>query len=309
MVPIPPAQDVPTAIQDYTVIQLRCPPVSSYSKPTTHFLYLRPNAPKVPTPTTPRELFLVNTPIDSTTQHIRSLFAEQLGGARVESVDFEDSNAPRKPNAPVAGKKRKRGGGGGSKTLQQSSEDVGRLPETWDRELHRSGSTAIVTFVDTSSSELAMKEARKVARAGKRLHWGQGLDGKVPELGVARYVAHHKLRYPPAQELQSSVDAFMTAFANKEAERAKLLARQRQEPDEDGFITVTRGGRVGPARLEEAQEKAEKQKEKHKGKEDFYRFQMREKKKEKAGDLMRGFEEDRRKVEEMKMRRNKFRPV
>lgn len=87
----------------------------------------------------------------------------------------------------------------------------------------------------------------------------------------------------------------------------KLLARQRA-PDEDGFITVVRGGRAGPARLEEAQEKAEKQKEKQRGKEDFYRFQMREKRKERAGELLRGFEEDRRKVEEMKKRRNKFRP-
>lgn len=65
---------------------------------------------------------------------------------------------------------------------------------------------------------------------------------------------------------------------------------------------------MGPARQEEAQEKAAKQKEKQVGKEDFYRFQIREKRKERAGDLMRGFEEDRRKVEEMRGRRNKFRP-
>jgi ribosomal RNA-processing protein 7 len=49
----------------------------------------------------------------------------------------------------------------------------------------------------------------------------------------------------------------MTAFADQEASRARALARQRAEPDEDGFVTVTRGGRMGPARQEEAQEKAE----------------------------------------------------
>lgn len=100
----------------------------------------------------------------------------------------------------------------------------------------------------------------------------------------------------------------MVHFASQEATRARLLTRQRAEPDEDGFITVTRGGRVGPSRQEEAQEKAEKQKQKSAGKEDFYRFQIREQRKERAGTLLRGFEEDRRKVEEMKKRRNKFRP-
>ncbi len=84
----------------------------------------------------------------------------------------------------------------------------------------------------------------------------------------------------------------MTAFAAKEASQARLATKQRQEADEDGFITVTRGGRTNPARQEAAQEQAEKQKEKQKGLEDFYRFQSREKRKEKAGELVRKFEED-----------------
>ena len=99
----------------------------------------------------------------------------------------------------------------------------------------------------------------------------------------------------------------MTAFASLEATRAEALARQRQEPDEDGFVTVTKGGRNAPVRQEEAQEKAEKQREKRKGLEDFYRFQTREKRKERAGELMKKFEEDKEKVRRMKERRGKFR--
>lgn len=125
---------------------------------------------------------------------------------------------------------------------------------------------------------------------------------------ITGYLTHHKLRYPAAAVLQANVDAYMVHFADQEAARAKLLARQRAVPDEDGFVTVVRGGRAGPARQEEAQEKAEKQKEKSVGKEDFYRFQMREKRKERAGELLKGFEEDRRKVDEMRKRRNKFKP-
>ena len=99
----------------------------------------------------------------------------------------------------------------------------------------------------------------------------------------------------------------MATFAAQEAARARLLARQRQEPDEEGFITVTRGGRAGPARQEEAQEKAEKQREKQKGLEDFYRFQTREKRKEKAGELLRRFQDDRHKLQGMRERRGGFR--
>lgn len=98
----------------------------------------------------------------------------------------------------------------------------------------------------------------------------------------------------------------MTAFGALEASRAQALARQRQEPDEDGFITVTKGGRNAPVRQEEAQERAEKEKEKRKGLDDFYRFQTREKRKERAGRLMKEFEEDKEKVRQMKERRGRF---
>ena len=99
----------------------------------------------------------------------------------------------------------------------------------------------------------------------------------------------------------------MNTFAAQEAARARLLARQRQEPDEDGFITVTRGGRSGPARQEEAQEKAEKQRDKQKGLANFYRFQTRERRKAKAWELVRKFQDDRHKLKEMRERRGRFR--
>jgi len=99
----------------------------------------------------------------------------------------------------------------------------------------------------------------------------------------------------------------MTAFGAKEASQFRLLAKQRQEPDADGFVTVTRGGRTNPARQEAAQEQADKQKEKQKALEDFYRFQSREKRKEKAVELVKKFEEDKERVRKMKERRGKFR--
>lgn len=96
----------------------------------------------------------------------------------------------------------------------------------------------------------------------------------------------------------------MSAFAEKEAENLRARAR-RGEPDEDGFITVVRGGRVAPARREEAADASEKKQGKAENK-DFYRFQMREVKKERHQQLLAKFEQDKKKVAERKGMR-KFR--
>ena len=120
------------------------------------------------------------------------------------------------------------------------------------------------------------------------------------------YLNHHNLRYPNKPQLLESINTYMSAYAAQEASQARLRARQRQEPDEEGFVMVTRGGRNNPARQEVVQEQAEKQKEKQKGLEDFYRFQSREKRKERAGELVRNFEKDKERVKRMKERRGIF---
>jgi ribosomal RNA-processing protein 7 len=301
-------------VNGFHVLPLTTPSSSAYPHKATHYLYVRANTPKVPTEDTSREVFLVNVPVDATELHVRSLFADQLGGLRIEKVAFEGARVGKGINAPVApttqGKKRKRISEDAEDDSNLDDEEVGLLPETWDRSLHHSGGTAIATFVDKTSADLAIKEVRKAVKAKREIQWGAGLAKKLPSLGSARYLNHHHLRFPDPNVLQSSVDAYMDAFTAKEEARMRMLAKQRSEPDEDGFITVTRGGRSGPAKEEETRAKEEELKKRQQNmvKSDFYRFQVREKKKEQAQDLVRGFEEDRRRLEEMKRRRGKLRP-
>lgn len=303
MVPKP---RIPVTVNDFLVLPLLLPPTPAYHAHTaTHYLYMRPNAPKVPSDSTPRELFLVNLPTDTTESHLRHLFASQLGGARVESVAFEGARVGKSISAPVApvqqGKKRKRGA--------EAFQEGGDLPETWSRNVLRSGSSAVVTFVDQDSAKLALKEVKRAIKSRAEITWGEGLRD-LPDLGSARYKSHHELRFPDRAVLQQSVDIFMANYSAQEEARAKLRAKLRSEPDEDGFITVTRGGRQGPGRAEEAKAKEEefKKREKSRIKEDFYRFQTREKRKEEQMGLVHQFEEDRRRVEEMRKRRGKMRP-
>lgn len=173
---------IPTSVNDYTVLPLTIPPTDSFPQATKHYLYLRPNAPKIATENTPRELFVVNLPIDATETHLRGLFATYGGGARVERVEFEGTRTGKKVTAPVtskSGKKRKRGGEGVEGQMVE-------LPEMWDRRVGRSGNTCVVVFVDASAAEMALKEVKKVVKGGKEVVWGsEEMEGKVPGLGAA----------------------------------------------------------------------------------------------------------------------------
>ena len=317
MVPMPSASPIATSVNDFTALALRIPPTPSYLKQTTHYLYLRAHTPKLPSEDTPRQVFLVNIPVDSTETHVRSLFADQLGGARVESIAFESARVGKGVTAPVApatkaGKKRKRGVRDDDGDVV--AEEVGQLPEVWDRELQRSGGTAVVTFVDKASADLALKRPRKAVKDGSKIVWGLKIEDRLPSLGSARYKTHHKLRYPDPSILQASVDNFMTAFAATEAARTKHLPHQRSVPDADGFITVTRGGRSGPAREEavRAQEVELMMRDKSRVKADFYRWQVKEQRKEQQVDLVKQMREDERKLADMrkakeeKMKTKKF---
>jgi ribosomal RNA-processing protein 7 len=305
---------IPTEVVGFHVLPISLPPPKAYPKPATHYLYVRPDAPKVPSAKTPRTLFLSNIPFDTTDAHVKALFGMQLGlpAGRVEEVEYDDkpprtqSQGPQVPVLPSKKKNRKR------KRAEDAEDDTvpeleGSWPETWDRELHIVGSSATVVFIDRASMEAAVKAVRKAIKTGKKVIWGQCTEGKVPPLGSKRYLEHQKRCYPPQAALLKIVNDYMTAYAAREAARSKALARQRSEPDADGFVTVSRGGRTGAARQEDALEHLEKQNEKQQGFNDFYRFQSREKRKEKAHELLRKFEDDKERVRKMREQRKRFR--
>lgn len=304
---------IPITIGDnYTVLPIAIPSTPAYNVTTTHHIYLRQHAPKIPTENDSRSLFATNLPIDSTDAHIRSVFASLTGVGRVEGVRFdgekEEVDAQKQIEPISQSKKRKR---------ENNVEIDTSLPQGWDRQLLIKGRTAVVLLVDEKSVESVLKAVRKTCKSGKESKypiWGAGTEGKVPALGSARYSKRHELRFPDVLAIQRSVDAFMTDFNRKEEERDGERKRLRNVPDEDGFVTVVRGGRTGPARNEAAEEKrremAEKEEKRRKELEDagFYRWQGREKRKREVGELVKKFEEDRKRVEGMREKRGRFRP-
>jgi ribosomal RNA-processing protein 7 len=189
------SSNIPTSVNEYTILPLSIPATPAFPQPTTHYLYLRPNAPKIPTDNTSREVFVVNLPIDATEPHLRALFAKHGGGARVSHVEFEGQRTGRKVTAPVtssgtgglggSSRKRKRGG------LEREKEVKGLLPEVWDRSVGRSGNTCVVLFVDAAAAELCLREVKKGVKGGREFVWGtstaatESVEDKVPALGAA----------------------------------------------------------------------------------------------------------------------------
>lgn len=339
----PKTTSTPTTVSDFTILPLTLPSVAlpEIYADANHYLYIKPHAPSHPTASADRSLFIANVPIDASESNIRALFAEQLGGSRVESVEFDsavpavagvkrwrDINKGGDAQGEARGKKRKRDEDIVAEGVVEDKES--RLPQIWPGELRASGGTAVVVFVDERSAKGALREVQRVVKEGRSVRWVEGeglglqrkctlaidlkgfdLEIRFDANEILGYEKHHALKYPPKEALQSSINAYLTQFNRAEIARNRLRSKQRSVPDEDGFITVVRGGRTGPARLEEAEKKKaelEERKKKNGVKDDFYRFQTREKRKEAEGELRRKFEVDKRRVEEMRMRRGKTRP-
>lgn len=310
---------IPKTIGEFSVLPLSIPPLPSYPHTTTHYVYARRHAPNRPTADDDRSLFVTNVPVDSTEAHFRAIIATLAGNGKFESISFESDRKGKPVSlepaqaarlAAVASRKRKRDES--DSDSEDEVEQVARLPPTWTRELQRSGSTAVIVLADEKSVEIVLKAIAKAHKSKKYPVWGEGVNEKVPPLGPHWIQAHNKLSFPPTEILQQSVDAFFTVFNRKEKEAAELAKRLRNEPDEDGFVTVTRGGRAAPARRDEAEEARRKMLDREQKKKEeltnFYRFQLRERKKAEQAELIKKFDEDKKKVQALRQKRGKFRP-
>ncbi|KAK7941151.1 ribosomal small subunit assembly protein [Apiospora aurea] len=311
------AEQPSSSQEEFLTLPISIPPLPSFPAPTTHHIYLRRNA-KVITRDDKRSLYLVNAPVDSTEPHFRSLFTSLVGAGKFEAVTFEcNAKATKSSIEPAQAlrlaslqKKRKREE---EEEAQRIRDEVAaEMPSTWSRPLHRSGGSAVVLLADERSVDIVLKAVKKLHKTKQYPVWGEGVGDKAPALGSTWLKAHNKLVYPGNAVMQAVVDAFFTVYNRKEAEAERLARELRNEPDEDGFVTVTRGGRVAPARMDEAEEAKRKMLERQEKRKDetqnFYRWQLREKKKAEQAAFLREFEEDKNKLRAMREKRRKVQP-
>lgn len=315
-----PKSQIPHNVSGFVALPIALPSVVLNGKSCNveHYIYIKAYEPKIPDEESPRALLLLNVPVTANEAQIRHLLHTQIGGAHVQHVYFADSTSPNQNSSLIATTAKKSQTYSPSTTLgkrkRETVEDIETrlssysLPQTFPSTIHASGSSAIAVFLDRSSRDQTLKRLTATAKSHTSVPWCADLAAsKQPPLGLARVIAHRELSFPARADLLRSVDDYMTTYAELEAARAKESAKKRAEPDEDGFVTVTRGTR-GVLKNDEAEAiktKLEEKRKKEKGLEDFYRFQMRERKKGEQGELLRRFEDERKLVREMGERRKK----
>ncbi|KAK7205140.1 ribosomal RNA-processing protein 7-domain-containing protein [Myxozyma melibiosi] len=290
------------------------------SQNVLHYMYAREH--KTPGSNAPSNtLFLANLPIDATTMHIHVLISQLLGEHKDEdeSDEEEEQGRTRKRKEKVlptsvtflpspTGSQFNLIPALSSLTgLQKSDKASSSI-----RRILPSNSSAHVTFASAPSLAriLAILKYKQASPPFWTLPNASSPAASSGASGYSRYTAIHARRFVPAQVLQSTVDSFMERFNAEEEERERAAKRARSEPDADGFVTVTRGagaGRGGVAVSSDAVREAAKEKMKKKELKDFYRFQVRERKKERMNDLLMNFKKDQEKIVELKAKR-KFKP-
>ncbi|KAI0375964.1 hypothetical protein BV20DRAFT_1032331 [Pilatotrama ljubarskyi] len=331
----------PNSVSGFTVLPI------AYSSSATHILYARAHsAPKkkdakgkqkakVAALPEGRTLFLVNVPPDATERELTLLFkscgtvekvvfstggsgssdSEELredGDSDDESGEGEGAagSGDEEEDADSRPKKKR-------KVSQSDAPQVVPLPSPPMRTLRRTGHTAYVVFLDSSSLDRALKPPPKP--------YTWPIDKEAPH-GLEHYTAlYHALR-PPLDVVRAHADSWMEAFEHEQAKKRQESKYHKGEAivDEDGFTLVTRGGAYGKTlgggvgvaskRFQEEQagatsgsKRRRKDKKEKKEKDAFYAFQIHEKKRKELIDLKKKFEEDRAKIEKLKQSR-KFKP-
>lgn len=180
------------------------------------------------------------------------------------------------------------------------------------------GSKGQVVLVDKASCNRLLSKAKQAHKLEKNLMWS-----KVPENEVLKYYGYSKYlrmadsQIPDPEELLQSVNNFLQAYNDNEEQQKRQRLSKNGFVDEDGFTLVVAPPKPGlmtaahiaereAAKQEMYKKEAEKKRKKMENV-DFYRFQVRERKKKATNDLLRKFNEDKQKIAEMRQK-NRFRP-
>lgn len=293
-------------IKGFSILPVKLPD----SKSTQYIFFKKHDAKNDPLNTNERSLFLSNLPISCDFTTIKKFFQEVALGSTVESIT--------------------------TSSLTNCSEDVwinltkltSDLPlSTVDETATKlPKNSAIVTFVDKASLQLAYTALKKLSSSSSSAaattttattttsKQSEIKQWPIKPMGSAYYLHAYELQVLDKETLSEQVAKALQDFDRAEKESIEELQQQANMVDEDGFTLVvgshrkTKAGILGKQKLANTVE-SEKAKNslKKKEKQDFYRFQLREKKKEEMNDLLSKFKADQEKVRLMREKK-RFRP-
>lgn len=169
----------------------------------------------------------------------------------------------------------------------------------------------VLTFIDKAAFQLAFTNLNKLSNKEEIIDWPINNNS----FGSSYFLNQYQSQILDIQDLSNDVNQSLIDFDQAEKESMESFQNQKQLVDEDGFTLVvgyqrkTKAGILGNQQQLKNKLNSEKvqKKEKTKEKEDFYRFQLRQRKKDEMNDLLRKFKADQEKVQQMKEKK-RFRP-
>lgn len=162
--------------------------------------------------------------------------------------------------------------------------------------------------------KLAFIVFEKVSDLDKALNLNQlkplSRDRHYVKLGMTKWIEEYNSSIESSQSILDHVNTFMSEH-DKKTVLAEQKEKQLEEADDEGWITVTKGGKTKSfARSEKVENKILAKEERKKSQtqlKNFYTFQIRETRMKKLVELRQKYEEDKMKITKMKEKR-RFRP-
>jgi len=310
----------------FKILKIEMPPLNIFTSlnskevktiPVSHYIYFKKHESYRNDEDTPAgcTIFVCNLPIDTTIQHLKHIF-KHCG----HIINCKMNKSPT--------------------DLLENSEEIlmedEEMENIFGRETYTTGITAHVVFSDEDGVERALAMKQKT-RAWKPDNSFDDEEEEIEEevsdmeaddddtldfdpeadampIGYKKWMQQYKYTRPRPKALKTRVDNYMVNFTRMEEIEKLELDKKASIVDEDGFTLVTRrtrrntnktedGASVTAARYEDVKNLKPKKKELQ----DFYRFQMKEKKRNELADLRRKFEEDKKRIAELKSSR-RFKP-
>ncbi|TPX50122.1 hypothetical protein SeLEV6574_g01102 [Synchytrium endobioticum] len=236
-----------------------------------------------------RTLFVANIPVDATLSHFRSLFSRC--GAIETAYFHRDDNI--RSNAL-------------GRTAHLVFDDESGVDTALEMKPRQRFWSAVVRDEDGRDVAADTQDHHDVDMVG---------HGGMVQLGLAKWQQEQDELYPPVAALLSRVTHELELFEQAQRDAHRAAKSKRNVPDEDGFVLVTRaskrktatdpssGATVTAAKADEVRDLKPKKRELQ----NFYRFQVKEKKMTQLSELRKKFDEDKVRIAALKSGR-KFRP-
>lgn len=294
-------------IKGFLPLPITIPAVANLPE-TIHLCYIKPHISKDlnEKEDTTRSLFLINPLPFWTLDNVKKLFGQINNISHIEKILLRESIDTSRVSSI---------GSGVNYDLhinlsKLTNEDFGF--ELNENEKLPFGSS-VITFLDRDSLEIFLKSLKKFTTNNKnKLIWD--INNLINDTGFNKYSKIPNL-IEDRVKLEKSVAKSLVDFQNREKEAEEEVQNMKEIVDEDGFTLVIGSQKKSKSEilgsmkklsdLENDNEHVKKMKKKEK--KDFYRFQIRERKKQEMNQLLSKFREDQERVKLMKQRR-RFKP-